>query len=323
MFTLFTALIVDRLVGEPAFLWKRIGHPVVWIGAIIAAADRLRSRDALRGGSPATTNRIDLTAGAVLIAALLAISVLVAWLLSEAFALLGLFGWLLEVAVVSIFIAQKSLADHVRAVATGLRKGGVVGGRAAVSQIVGRDTSELDTSGIVRAGIESLAENMSDGVVAPAFWYACFGLPGLLFYKAVNTADSMIGHRNADYEFFGKAAARTDDVLNWPAARISAALVWLLKAHRSPAALADGIMRDAPAHVSPNAGWPEAAFAHALDIQLGGPRRYRGSTVPAAVLNSRGRGRLVTVDIDRALVLFSRCCTLGACLVALLGLLSL
>jgi adenosylcobinamide-phosphate synthase len=221
-------------------------------------------------------------------------------------------GWLLEIAVVSIFLAQKSLADHVRAVATGLREGGLEGGRRAVSMIVGRDPNSLDRAGVSRAAIESLAENFSDGVVAPAFWYALFGLPGLFAYKMTNTADSMIGHRSDKYLHFGRWSARADDFANWIPARLSAAIVALGAFTLGGIAVArdsfNGAMRDAGLHRSPNAGWPESAFAWALGISLAGPRIYAGETVQQVWLNGSGRTALDIADIEAALKLFARAC---------------
>jgi adenosylcobinamide-phosphate synthase len=244
----------------------------------------------------------------VMLAVAVLIGIVVAWLLRH----LGLIGTLLELAIVAILLAQKSLADHVRAVAEGLRLGGLAGGRKAVSMIVGRDPQTLDRSGVSRAAIESLAENFSDGVVAPAFWYALLGLPGLLAYKMLNTADSMIGHRSEKYLHFGRWSARADDFANIIPARVSVLIIALgamsldgLAAARAAAGCA---LRDAGLHRSPNAGWPESAFAGALGFALGGPRIYAGESVQQAWLNGAGKIALDAADIDRALVLFARAC---------------
>ncbi|MEM1318126.1 MAG: adenosylcobinamide-phosphate synthase CbiB, partial [Pseudomonadota bacterium] len=220
-------------------------------------------------------------------------------------------GWCLELLIVAVLIAQKSLADHVSAVADGLAKEGLEGGRRAVAMIVGRDVDRLDESGVAAAAIESCAENFSDGIVAPVFWYALLGLPGIVFYKAVNTADSMIGHRDPRHEWFGKPAARLDDAMNWPAARLSAFLVMLAAHVRrnsvSFSTIWNIIRRDAPTHRSPNAGWPEAAFAAHLGIALGGPRVYHDGAVDAPYLNEAGRKLLDADDIRAAVSLLWQC----------------
>jgi adenosylcobinamide-phosphate synthase len=209
----------------------------------------------------------------------------------------------IEAAIAAIFLAQKGLLDHVGAVAHRLSAGGLAGGREAVAQIVGRDVSVLDEPGVARAAIESLAENFSDGVAAPVFWYALLGLPGLLVYKAVNTADSMIGHRSARYEAFGWAAARLDDLLNLVPARLSAALIVVAAAMTGRGAMraAATALRDARLHKSPNAGWPEAAVAGALGLAIGGPRRYDTLAVDGAWLNPGGRPEADAADINAAI----------------------
>jgi adenosylcobinamide-phosphate synthase len=204
---------------------------------------------------------------------------------------------------VAILLAQKSLLDHVSAVTRGLASEGVEGGRRAVAEIVGRDVRTLDEPGIARAAIESAAENLSDAVVAPAFWYLLCGLPGILIYKAVNTADSMIGHRSPRHLAFGWAAARLDDLLNFVPARVSAVLIAATAALAGcggRAALA-AARKDAPKHKSPNAGWPEAALAGALGLALGGPRRYGAEDVDGAWLNSAGRSDASPDDIRAAI----------------------
>ncbi|TDH35811.1 cobalamin biosynthesis protein [Pseudohoeflea suaedae] len=294
---LFLALLIDRLVGDPDWLWRRMAHPVVLIGAMIGFADRSFNEPAV----PAATRR---RRGLVAIAGLVAISVAAGWLLSDLFGLFGWAGLAIEAIVVSIFLAQKSLFDHVVAVAEGLRTGGIEGGRRAVSMIVGRDPEALDSSDVCRAAIESLAENFSDGVVAPALWYLIGGLPGLLAYKTVNTADSMIGHLNATYRDFGRASAKLDDVMNWPAARLSALILvagtWLAEGYDAARNAAGVALQDAGLHRSPNAGWPEAAVAGALGLALGGPRRYGDLAVSAACLNGAGTRRAGPDMIEKA-----------------------
>jgi adenosylcobinamide-phosphate synthase len=217
----------------------------------------------------------------------------------------------------STLIAQKSLYQHVAAVASGLETGGLGGGRLAVSRIVGRDPEALDQAGVSRAAIESLAENFSDGVVAPVFWAALFGLPGLLAYKVINTGDSMIGHKTERHLQFGWAAARLDDLLNLVPARLSALIVcaaaWLLPG-ADPLAAWRAMWRDARKHRSPNAGWPEAAFAGALSLAIAGPRVYHGEHVDDHWMNDGGRPHAAAPDIRMALRLFVRSCWVQAAL---------
>jgi adenosylcobinamide-phosphate synthase len=319
LFILFLALVLDRVVGDPDRLWRRVPHPVVLFGRAIGLMDRLFNDKRLS----AETKRFNGAAG---IAVLLAASIFLGFVLHRLFAPLGIVGALVEVAIVAVFLAQKSLHDHVRAVSAGLRQGGLDGGRRAVSMIVGRDPATLDEPAVCRAGIESLAENFSDGVVAPAFWYALFGLPGLLAYKMLNTADSMIGHKNAKYLDFGWASAWLDDLANWPAARLSilfiAAGAWAAKG-RAAARLAIGTaLRDAGLHRSPNSGWPEAAMAGALGIGLAGPRIYGGARVDEPMMNASGRPVATLADIDLSLRIFSLACAALAASVLLAALLS-
>jgi adenosylcobinamide-phosphate synthase len=211
-------------------------------------------------------------------------------------------GAALEVAGAAILLAQKSLVEHVRAVAEGVRSS-LAEGRRAVSMIVGRDTAQLDAPAVARAAIESAAENLSDGVVAPAFWFLIGGLPGVIFYKVVNTADSMIGHRTERHEAFGWAAARLDDVLNWIPARITAVLVSLARMDASALRIAAA---QGAKHRSVNAGWPEAAMARALGLALSGPRSYAGAETSDPVLNPEGRRDATADDIDNAIAVLWR-----------------
>lgn len=309
---LLAALVLDRIVGDPDWLWRRLSHPVVLFGAAIGLADRRFNRASDR----ADTRR---RKGRAAIAALLLLAGLAGWLLSRLFAELGIAGLMLEVAVVAVLLAQKSLADHVGAVATGLRRDGLAGGRKAVSMIVGRDPEALDEAGVARAAIESLAENFSDGIVAPALWYAVLGLPGLLIYKMLNTADSMIGHMNDRHRDFGRAAARLDDLANWPAARLSALLIaagaGLVKGMPAMRRAAECALSDSGLHRSPNAGWPEAAMAGGLGLALGGPRQYGGERVLEASLNASGRSTASARDISDGLLIFRRACDCLALLV--------
>ncbi len=314
LFILFLALVLDRLVGDPDALWRRLPHPVVLFGKAIGAMDRLFNEKRLS----AETRRFNGAAG---IAVLLAASVFLGIVLHRLLATFGLFGAVIEIAVVAVFLAQKSLHDHVRAVSIGLREGGIEGGRQAVSMIVGRDPATLDEPAICRAGIESLAENFSDGVVAPALWYALLGLPGLFAYKMLNTADSMIGHKNATYLDFGWASARLDDLANWPAARLSilfiAAGAWAAKGRAAARAAVGAALRDAGLHRSPNSGWPEAAMAGALGIGLAGPRIYAGVRVDEPMMNASGRTVATVADIDLSLRVFSGACAVLAVAVLL------
>lgn len=319
LFILFFALVLDRLVGDPDQLWRRVPHPVVLFGKAIGTMDRFLNGKRLSAG-------IRRFSGAAGIAVLLAASLFLGFLLHRLLAPLGIIGALIEVVIVAVFLAQKSLHDHVRAVSIGLRQGGIEGGRQAVSMIVGRDPATLDEPAVCRAGIESLAENFSDGVVAPAFWYALLGLPGLFAYKMLNTADSMIGHKNEKYLDFGRASARLDDLANWPAARLSilfiAAGAWMARG-RAAARLAIGTaLRDAGLHRSPNSGWPEAAMAGALGIGLAGPRIYGGTRVDEPMMNASGRTVAAVADIDLSLRIFYAACAALAAAVLLAALLS-
>jgi adenosylcobinamide-phosphate synthase len=303
---LVLALLLDRIIGDPAWLWAHVPHPVVIFGKAITFVDRHFNLKEL----PGSTRRRN---GLLAIIALL-LGAAVAGLLLHKFLLK--FGWLglmVQAAVVAIFLAQKSLADHVNNVSEALRGGGLEGGRHAVSQIVGRDPETLDEAGVCRAAIESLAENFSDGVVAPALWYALLGLPGLFVYKMLNTADSMIGHKSDTYINFGRAAARLDDVANWPAARLSIVLIAAGALVRNGiSALSNAIrvaVRDGGLHRSPNSGWPEAAMAGALDIQLAGPRVYAGEVVREPMINGAGRDVATVSDVEAAVSIFYSACS--------------
>jgi adenosylcobinamide-phosphate synthase len=316
---LFLALVLDRLVGDPDTVWRRVPHPVVLFGQAIGAVDKLFNDKRLS----ADTKRFNGAAG---IAVLLAASLFLGFVLHRLLASLGILGTIVEIVVVAIFLAQKSLHDHVRAVSTGLKQVGLDGGRQAVSMIVGRDPATLDEPAVCRAGIESLAENFSDGVVAPALWYALFGLPGLFAYKMLNTADSMIGHKNTKYLDFGWASARLDDLANWPAARLSILFIAAgarVAKGRATARLAIGTaLRDAGLHRSPNSGWPEAAMAGALGIGLAGPRIYGGTRVDEPMMNASGRTVATVADIDLSLRIFFLACAALAAVVLLAALIA-
>jgi adenosylcobinamide-phosphate synthase len=297
------ALIMERMTGYPNMLQRRVGHPVEWIGWLIGLLDEMLNRP---NDDPGANRLRGLLALAILIAITLFASLGLAW---TARALP--FGWVMEACLAIPFLAQRSLREHVgdvvRAVENSLGQG-----RVAVSRIVGRDPQQLDSSGVSRAALESLAENTSDGIVAPVFWFTLLGLPGIAVYKVINTADSMIGHRTPRYETFGLAAARLDDLVNWPSARLTGLLfagaAWLTSSGKARLAY-KAMRRDAPHHVSPNAGWPEAALAGALGIRLGGPRRKDGTTVDLAWMGD-GREALDPDDIRAGLRLYGRALSL-------------
>lgn len=313
---LFLALMIDRLIGDPDWLWKRARHPVVLFGALVSLADRELNKDT---DSRERTRRKGWTA----IVLLVFCAAVTGELFALAAGLAGPAGWLIEAVIVSMLLAQKSLADHVRAVASGLRTGGLEGGRRAVSMIVGRDPEKLDRAGVSRAAIESLAENASDGVVAPALFYLVFGLPGIFAYKMINTADSMIGNRSARHVDFGRGSALTDDWANWIPARLTGLLTsvaTLLLYGRKAGMRSFAVMaRDARLHRSPNSGWPESAFAGALDIALAGPRIYGSETVNEPMQNAAGRRDLDVADIDEAIRLFWMLCSVFSGFVLLIA----
>jgi adenosylcobinamide-phosphate synthase len=291
-------MMIELCAGYPQALWRAIGHPVTWIGRLIAALDRLLNRDT----DDACWRR---SVGIVAILLLLGIVGTIAFVVEHELLRLP-FGLLAVAVIASTLIAQRSLHQHVADVATALEQGGVIAGRAAVAKIVGRDPQTLDSAGVARAAIESLAENFSDAVVAPVFWMAIAGLPGAALYKAINTADSMIGHRTPRHEAFGWAAAKLDDLVNLPASRLSALLLVAAAVpskNASATAAWRAVRRDAWRHRSPNAGYPEAAMAGALGLSLAGPRVYGGIKVDDATMGD-GRRDATAADIRRALVLY-------------------
>ncbi|MDF3905745.1 adenosylcobinamide-phosphate synthase CbiB [Paracoccus sp. AS002] len=284
-----TALLVDALIGWPDALYRRISHPVVWIGRLISALDARWNR-----------GRHRIARGALAVAVTLGAAVIPALLLTWALAglpfgpvILGVLAWPL--------VATRSLHDHVAAVARPLAAGDVPAARAAVAMIVGRDLDDRPEP-IARAALESLAENASDGVVAPLFWAAVAGLPGIAAYKAINTLDSMIGHMSPRHALFGRVAARLDDLVNLPASRLSGLLFVAAAGSRRAWRV---MRRDARRHRSPNAGWPEGAMAGALDVRLSGPRRYHGVESPEPWLNEGARDP-GAADLLRGLALYRR-----------------
>jgi adenosylcobinamide-phosphate synthase len=308
------ALAIEAAFGYPPALDRLIGHPVAWIGALIAATD---ARINHLGDPPA-------------ISRLKGVASLLFWLLVTAGAT-GAIVWFCRGSLPLFFVvaclaatlpAQRSLYDHVAAVAAALEHDDLDMARKAVGRIVGRKTEALDAAGIARAAIESLAENFSDGVVGPAFWLAAGGLAGGALYKTINTADSMVGHRSVKYEFFGWASARLDDLVNLPASRLAA--LFLIAATAidggAPARAAmRATLRDAGRHRSPNAGWPEAAMAGALDLKLGGPRLYDEGFVDDAFMGD-GKRDVTAKDIRTALKLMRRACLVEFIIVAGLAL---
>lgn len=288
------ALLIDAALGWPDALYRRIGHPVTWIGAAITRGERRFNR----GG--AKQRRL---AGAMLVMALVIGTAVLAWILSLLLPK-GWLGILLMGVLAWPLVAARSLNDHVAAVGVPLEADDLAGARKAVSMIVGRNPETLDEAGIARSALESLAENASDGVIAPLFWGALLGLPGIAAYKTINTLDSMIGYRNERYADFGWAAARLDDLVNLIPARLTGAMI---------AAAATGVrrtafrtmLRDASRHRSPNAGWPEAAMAGALAVRLSGPRMYDGVPTDDPYLNPVA-GDPRPQDIARGLRLYQR-----------------
>lgn len=312
------ALAIDAVIGDPGFIWRRLPHPVAAHGGLIAVLDRLLNRQRFGPGWRRTL-------GAFALVMVVAIAALVGFALEWLFT--GwTYGWIGTAIAAAILLSARSLYDHVAAVGAAFDRG-IDAARTAVARIVGRDPAGLDEARICSAAVESLAENFSDGVVAPAFWFALLGLPGLFAYKAINTADSMIGHLTPHHEAFGWAAARLDDLVNLPASRIAGSLI-ALAAPRAGGRIdhAFSIMRfDARKHRSPNAGWPEAAMAAALGIALAGPRRYAGVIVADPFVNEGGRRDADPGDIRRALrvyvganvILFAVVAVAGVAIVAL------
>ena len=272
-------MLLDALLGEPKWLWTRVPHPAVLMGRLIGWCDTEFNKG----------DRKQLMGLMTIIVLCIAAGIL-GWFIQLAP------GYALDIIVLAILLAQKSLVEHVQAVGDALRLS-LGDGRRSVAMIVGRDTKEMDTSAVARSAIESAAENLSDGVIAPVFWFAVAGLPGLLIYKITNTADSMIGYRTPKHEEFGWASAKLDDLLNLIPARLTALLIWAVTSRPHP----KSIIKDAPLHRSPNAGWPEAAMAHGLDIALSGPRSYDGEVRDYPFVNAEGEHALHADHIDQTI----------------------
>ncbi|CAA2102528.1 Cobalamin biosynthesis protein CobD [Methylobacterium bullatum] len=298
------ALAIEAAAGYPDRLYKALGHPVTWIGRLIGWLDRT-----LNTGGGRRRRAAGILGLLILLGTVAAVSIAGTALAAAAGQIPAML--LLGLACASL-PAQRSLHDHVARVAMGLRTEGLAGGRREVSMIVGRNPESLDEAGICRAAIESLSENFSDGIVAPAFWIGIGGLPGGALYKAINTADSMIGHRTPRHEAYGWASARLDDLVNLPASRLSAGLIAtaaLLHPGASAAGAFRAVRRDAGRHRSPNAGWPEAAMAGALGLRLAGPRMYGSEIVDDAWMGD-GRAEAGPHDVERALALYRIACAL-------------
>ena len=304
--TVICALLIEAGFGYPDSLIDRVKHPVMWMGALLERLDGWLNHPS----RPEAERRLN---GWIALGLLLTASVLPAVALQcIALQLPGPLALILLALLASTLIAQRSLYEHVAAVADALDTRGLEAGRKAVAKIVGRDTSTLDDAGVARAAMESLAENFSDGVVAPAFWGVLLGLPGMVAYKAVNTADSMIGHRTPRHEAFGFAAAKVDDMINLPASRLAALWIALAAWFHDDADISRAleiVQRDAGQHRSPNAGWPEAAMAGALGLKLSGPRSYHRAITEDAWIGE-GRSEATSADIRRALGLYMTACTL-------------
>ncbi|PZQ65410.1 MAG: cobalamin biosynthesis protein CobD [Phenylobacterium zucineum] len=291
---------LDAAVGYPDRLHQRVPHPVVWAGNAISALERAWNRPEASEGARRWLGVLTVLLVAGAAAALGWLPNLLPWpAMAACVVVLGSMG-----------LAQRSLYDHVLAVLRPLEAGDLPTARAAVGMIVGRDVAALDASGVAAAALESLAESFNDGVAAPLFWFVVGGLPGLFAFKAVNTADSLIGHREPRWRAFGWAAARTDDLMNLMPARLAGGVV----------ALAGGggwrvMLADARKHASPNAGWPEAAMAGALGVRLGGATAYDGIVHPRPEF---GAGPAPTAaDLRRGLRVYVRAC--GLLWVALLA----
>jgi adenosylcobinamide-phosphate synthase len=307
------ALLIEASFGYPERLVRTIGHPVIWFGRLIGWLDRAFNRETR---SDANRRMAGFFAALCIVVVPAAAAFLV-----EHYVLSLPFGFLAIGVLASSLLAQRSLHEHVARVALALEQHGIDGGREAVSRIVGRDPQVLDEAGVCRAAIESLAENFSDGIVAPGFWLAAGGLAGGVAYKAANTADSMIGHRTPRHKDFGFAAARLDDLLNLPASRLSVLLIVAAAAigkGTSASASWSAVRRDAHRHRSPNAGYPEAAMAGALGLALAGPRVYGGILVNDATMG-HGRRDVGPQDIHAALALYRRADLIFVALVAALA----
>lgn len=292
------ALALDATIGWPDRLYARVGHPVGAFARFLNLAERL-------GNSPRRSEGVRRGLGVVTMILLIALTGGIAWGIDrESHLLLGRWGWIASAVLAWPALAQRSLYVHVRPVADALLRGDLPAARSLVARVVGRDTGRLDQAGVSRAAIETLAESFCDGIVAPLFWLLLLGLPGVWMYKAINTADSIIGHKEPRWRAFGWAAARIDDGANWVPARIAGVLVCVAGAGGWAV-----MKRDARAHASPNAGWPEAAMAGALGVALAGPVAYDGVAQIKPWIGREGRAASPK-DIVTALQIYARACLL-------------
>jgi len=292
---LLLALAVDALIGWPDALYRKIGHPVTWLGKLISHMDKSLNR---MEWHPPTRRLMGLLTAAFIILICIVSGQIIQNAVGQ-----GILGFLISFLLAWPLLASRSLYSHVKDVAQPLELMDLRSAREAVSMIVGRDPKQLDTAGVGRAAIESLAENTSDGVVAPIFWGLIFGLPGILAYKAINTMDSMIGYKTPKHLDFGWAAARIDDLANWVPARLTGLIIAMMSG--TPNTALQTIRRDAGKHRSPNAGWPESAMAAALGVRLSGPRSYHDKQTNDPWLYAEGRD-VEGSDVTRALAVFKR-----------------
>ncbi|MBF0166732.1 MAG: cobalamin biosynthesis protein CobD [Alphaproteobacteria bacterium] len=307
---ILAALALDALLGDSPLVFRILPHPVKIVGSLAGFLEKKLNRPRRRAMDRAFR-------GFILLALMVGLAVGAGFgveKIKRSFA----YGWVLELALTWMLLAQRSLFEHVLAVAKALKNKGLSAGREAVGHIVGRDVARLDDHGVARAAIESCAENFGDGVVAPVFWYVLFGVPGLLVYKTVNTLDSMIGHKTERFHAFGVTSARLDDLMNLIPARLSG-LLFVLAAFFVPTAnpyrAAKVMLRDSRKHRSPNAGWPEGAMAGALGLSLSGPRHYAEGPSNEPWLGKEFRARATAQDIRRSLYMLAVGCLLNAGLV--------
>jgi adenosylcobinamide-phosphate synthase len=311
IFIILIAMAIDGIWGDDHFFWKRIKHPIMYFGKAIERLDSEFNREEF---SP----NAKILNGVAVVVAMTFFVYLIGLFLEKLFSILP-FSIIFEAIFVSVFIAARSLFDHVKAVNSSLMQDGLEGGRSKLSLIVGRNVSNLDLGDILRAAIESLAENFSDGVVAPVLWYLIFGIPGLLIYKLINTADSMIGHKDNKYINFGMFAARFDDFLNYIPARFSAFLIivasFILREDwRSSIRIAK---EDHNKHSSPNSGWPESAMSGALGVSLGGLRVYEQEEVDEGVMNASGERNIDDNHLTRSLWIYTTANIVGIIILSL------
>ena len=310
---LLLAIMLEGYFGRFEMLFKMVPHPVSLIGNFIRFLEKKLNREK-------RSNMDRAMRGAMSVLLIVIISCTVGWAVLWV-SLTQQFGWVMETTLLVFLLAGRDLFDHTKDVMTALESGNITNAKMAVAHIVGRDPSQLDEHAIARASIESLSENFSDGVIAPIFWYVLFGFPGILVYKAVNTMDSEIGYLSERYRAFGMAAARLDDILNLAPARLSGLLICLaalVSPKANPIGAFKTMLRDARKNASPNAGWPEAAMAGALNIALGGPRKYENKTANNEWIGA-GSAKAGPADIKRALYIYVVAILLGVLLVAVIA----